>query len=72
MSETIPRTMTAVEITEGGGPEVLKTTTRPVPEPRDGEVLVRVAAAGVNGPDIMSHRATIRPAHLFPRGPCRF
>ncbi|HEX7008098.1 MAG TPA: NAD(P)H-quinone oxidoreductase [Alphaproteobacteria bacterium] len=44
--------MTAIEITEHGGPEVLKPATRPVPTPGKGEVLVKVAAAGVNRPDI--------------------
>jgi len=48
-----PEAMTAIEIIEFGGPEVLKTTRRPVPEPGAGEVLIRVAAAGVNRPDMM-------------------
>src|SRR5213079_2094407 len=50
---TIPKTMRAVEITQPGGPEVLKVGTRPVPQPKPGEVLIRVAAAGVNRPDTM-------------------
>jgi len=49
----IPQTMRAVEITQPGGPEVLKIGTRPVPQPKAGEVLIRVAAAGVNRPDTM-------------------
>lgn len=53
MSPTIPDTMRAVEIAEPGGPEVLQLATRPVPEPRDGDVLVRVDAAGVNRPDVL-------------------
>ncbi len=53
MSETIPATMTAIEIREPGGPEVLVPTTRPVPEPAEGEVLVRLTAAGVNRPDVL-------------------
>jgi len=40
----IPNTMRAVEITQPGGPEVLKIGTRPVPQPKPGEVLIRVAA----------------------------
>ncbi|MEL6648007.1 MAG: NAD(P)H-quinone oxidoreductase, partial [Pseudomonadota bacterium] len=40
------KTMTAVEITEPGGPEVLQVTTRNVPEPRPGEVVIRVHYAG--------------------------
>ena len=50
---TVPNTMRAVEITQPGKPEVLKIGTRPVPQPKAGEVLIRVAAAGVNRPDIM-------------------
>ena len=50
---TIPNTMRAVEITVPGGPEVLKIGTRPVPKPVAGEVLIKVAAAGVNRPDTM-------------------
>src|SRR5206468_5415527 len=42
-----------VEITQPGGPEVLKIGTRPVPQPKPGELLVKVAAAGVNRPDTM-------------------
>jgi len=47
----IPATMSAVEISEFGGPEVLKSVERPVPEPGQGEVLIKVAAAGVNRGD---------------------
>jgi len=50
---TIPNNMRAVEITQPGKPEVLKIGTRPVPQPKAGEVLIRVAAAGVNRPDVM-------------------
>jgi putative PIG3 family NAD(P)H quinone oxidoreductase len=45
--------MPAIEIAGIGGPEQLRATTRPVPRPVEGEVLVRVAAAGVNRPDLM-------------------
>ncbi|MPY71849.1 MAG: zinc-binding dehydrogenase [Alphaproteobacteria bacterium] len=48
--------MRAVEIAEPGGPEVLKPTTRPVPSPAAGEILVRVQAAGVNRPDVMQRQ----------------
>jgi putative PIG3 family NAD(P)H quinone oxidoreductase len=48
--------MKAVEISAPGGPEVLKPTERPVPRPQGNEVLIRVAAAGVNGPDIMQRK----------------
>ncbi len=50
---TLPTTMRAVEITQPGKPEVLKIVTRPVPQPKAGEVLIQVAAAGVNRPDVM-------------------
>jgi NADPH2:quinone reductase len=45
--------MRAVEISTPGGPEVLKLVERPVPAPKPGEVLIKVAAAGVNRPDIL-------------------
>jgi NADPH2:quinone reductase len=49
----LPQTMTAVGIPVPGGPEALKPSPRPVPRPGPTEILVRVAAAGVNRPDIM-------------------
>jgi putative PIG3 family NAD(P)H quinone oxidoreductase len=57
----LPATMTAVEIREPGGPEVLVPTQRPLPRPGAGEVLVRVAAAGVNRPDVMQRRGMYPP-----------
>ncbi|MBW0158702.1 NAD(P)H-quinone oxidoreductase [Sedimentimonas flavescens] len=50
---TLAQMMTAVEITAPGGPEVLKTTTRAVPMPGPGEILIEVAYAGVNRPDAL-------------------
>ncbi|XQU68018.1 hypothetical protein OJJOAM_000749 [Cupriavidus sp. H18C1] len=44
--------MQAIEIREYGGPDVLQPTERPDPAPGPGEVLIRVAAAGVNRPDV--------------------
>jgi putative PIG3 family NAD(P)H quinone oxidoreductase len=49
----IPATMTAIDPAGPGGPEVLQPVTRPVPRPGPGEVLVKVAAAGVNRPDVL-------------------
>jgi NADPH2:quinone reductase len=49
----IPREMRAVEITRPGGPEVLAPTLRPVPIPKPNEILIKVAAAGVNRPDVL-------------------
>jgi len=57
----LPATMNAVEITTPGGPEVLRMVTRPLPELRPGEVLIRVAAAGVNGPDLFQRRGAYPP-----------
>ena len=57
----LPDTMTAIEITEHGGPEVLKPVRRPVPAPGDGEVLIRVAAAGVNRPDLAQRAGSYPP-----------
>ncbi len=58
---SLPPSMNAVEITAPGKPEVLKPCTRPLPQPRAGEVLIRVAAAGVNRPDIMQRRGLYAP-----------
>jgi NADPH2:quinone reductase len=58
---SLPKTMTCIEITEPGGPDVLKPATRPVPAPGPGEVLVKVAAAGVNGPDMMQRKGLYPP-----------
>ena len=56
----IPETMRAVVAQGGGGPEVLQVVERPVPRPGNGEILVKVAAAGVNRPDVLQRQATIR------------
>jgi len=53
---SVPLEMTVVEIAAPGGPEQLKLSVRPVPRPGDEEVLVRVAAAGVNRPDVMQRQ----------------
>lgn len=57
----IPETMTAIEIVEPGAPEVLKPGRRPVPAPGPGEVLVKVAAAGVNRPDVLQRMGGYPP-----------
>jgi len=54
-------TMRAIEIPEPGGPEALSLTRRPVPEPGEGEVLIKVAAAGVNRPDAMQRAGDYPP-----------
>jgi len=53
MSQNLPEMMTAIEIREPGGPEVLVPTSRPLPQPAAGEVLIQVAASGVNRPDVL-------------------
>lgn len=61
MSRQLPDRMTAVEITQAGGPEVLRPVERPLPEPRPGEVLIEVAFAGVNRPDCMQRAGRYAP-----------
>jgi NADPH:quinone reductase len=53
MLANIPPTQTVIEIKAPGGPEMLVPTTRPVPEPKAGEVLIRIAAAGINRADTL-------------------
>lgn len=55
--------MACIEIAEPGGPEVLRPAKRPVPRPEAGEVLIKVAAAGINGPDIYQRQG------LYPAPP---
>ena len=58
---TLPATMRAVEITKPGGPEVLKLCERPMPKPGSGEILIRVAYAGVNRPDALQRAGNYAP-----------
>ncbi len=58
------QTMRAVEITEAGGPDVLQLTERPMPEPAEGQVVLKVAYAGVNRPDALQRAGAYDP----PRG----
>jgi NADPH2:quinone reductase len=57
----IPQTMTAVEIREPGPPQVMRAVQRPVPQPGPGEVLIHVAAAGVNRPDVLQRKGIYPP-----------
>ena len=52
----LPDSMTCIEISTPGGPEVLKAVQRPLPLPRPGEVLIKVAAAGINRPDLLQRQ----------------
>ncbi|MDR6952167.1 NADPH2:quinone reductase [Ancylobacter sp. 3268] len=57
----LPATMTAIGLPTPGGPEALVPETRPLPAPRAGEILVKVAAAGVNRPDVMQRKGLYPP-----------
>src|SRR6476660_7504106 len=57
----IPSQMTAIGIKAAGGPDMLAPEPRPVPQPRTGEILVKIAAAGVNRPDVMQRMGTYPP-----------
>ena len=61
MSVTLPKSMTAIEISTPGGPEVLVPADRPVPVAGPGEVLIEVAAAGVNRPDVLQRLGNYPP-----------
>ncbi len=61
MSVEIPGVMRAIEIAAPGGPEQLQLASRPTPQPGPGEVLVKVAAAGVNRPDILQRMGVYPP-----------
>ena len=58
---TLPARMTAIAIRTAGGPEVLVPEEREVPSPSAGEILVKVAAAGVNRPDVMQRKGLYPP-----------
>ena len=55
------QTMRAVEISEPGGPEVLRPCTRPIPEPAPGQVVIKLAYAGVNRPDALQRAGMYAP-----------
>ncbi len=61
MAAAYPSEMTAIEIPEPGDPDALVPCTRPVPEPGEGEALIRIAAAGINFPDVMQRRGVYPP-----------
>jgi NADPH:quinone reductase len=60
-TQGIPAAMTAIDITRPGGPDVLAPVQRPVPTPADDEVLIRIHAAGVNGPDVLQRKGLYDP-----------
>lgn len=57
----LPDNMRAIEITAPGGPEVLREVRRPVPAPGAGQILIRVAYAGVNRPDCLQRAGSYAP-----------
>ncbi|HEX4694740.1 NAD(P)H-quinone oxidoreductase [Sphingomonas sp.] len=61
MAPTIPSMMRAIDPETPGGPDVLQIVERPVPVPGDGEVLIKVAAAGINRPEILQRMGTYPP-----------
>jgi NADPH2:quinone reductase len=58
---SLPAQMSVVEIAAPGGPDELRLAERPTPRPGEGEVLVRVQAAGVNRPDVMQRQGRYPP-----------
>jgi NADPH2:quinone reductase len=58
---SVPETMTAIEISTPGGPDALKPKSVPRPRPGSGQILVKVAAAGVNRPDLMQRAGAYPP-----------
>ncbi len=58
---TRPESMRQIEVTEPGGPEVMRVVNAPVPHPGEGEVLIRVEAAGVNRPDVQQRKGLYPP-----------
>ncbi len=66
---SLPATMTCIDPAEAGGPEVLQPVTRPLPVPAAGEVLIKVAAAGVNRPDVLQRRGMYPPPPGAPSVP---
>lgn len=61
MTQSLPETMRCIAIAAPGGPEQLQLTSRPLPMPMPGEVLVKVAAAGVNRPDVLQRLGVYPP-----------
>lgn len=57
----LPASQTSIEITQPGGPEVLQSTSRDMPVPTDSQVLIEVAAAGVNRPDVFQRMGFYPP-----------
>lgn len=63
---SLPTTMFAIDPAEPGGPDVLQPVERPVPQPSPGELLIKVAAAGVNRPDVLQRQGRYPPPPSAP------
>lgn len=61
LPQTMPKTMTVIEISQPGGADVLKPAERPLAQPAAGEVLIKVHAAGVNRPDVFQRMGLYPP-----------
>lgn len=66
MMAELPSQMTAIEIAGPGGAHMLRPIQRSVPEPKAGEVLVRIRAAGVNRPDVLQRQGHYAPPAVHP------
>ena len=53
--------MRAIEISEPGGPDVLKRVIRSIPKPNRNEVLIKISYAGVNRPDVLQRSGSYQP-----------
>jgi len=69
MSPVLPSKMSAIEIATPGGPEVLRLVSLPLPQPKPGELLVKVTAAGVNRPDVLQRKGAYPPPPGAPPTP---
>ena len=58
---SLPSAMTVIEMQETGGPDVLRPGKRPIPILKDHEILLKVTAAGINGPDLLQRRGHYPP-----------
>ena len=61
MNQDLPNQMKFIEIVEPGGCEVLVSSSGPVPVPGTGEILIKVAAAGINRPDLLQRQGKYNP-----------
>ncbi len=66
---SLPHSMTAIAITEPGGPDVLKPVSVPVPVPGHGQILIKIAYAGVNRPDALQRAGAYAPPASAPHIP---